>query len=102
MDGEELPVVEERLRVFEDVSGATSNSQRCFVHGDLKLGMEEVSHHAVGDERPFQLEHKKKPLQCSRNRHAHTCVSTRVCVCVCTLLLSRCKATLHSIISESS
>lgn len=62
MDDEELPVVQKCLRVFEDVSGAASNSQRCFINGDLKLCMEQVSYHAVGDKWPFQLEHKKKPL----------------------------------------
>lgn len=53
VDDEDLPIVEKRLGVFEDVSGATSNSQRCFVNGDLKLCMEQVSHHAVGDKWPF-------------------------------------------------
>lgn len=53
MDDEELPIVEKCLGVFEDVSGATSNSQRCFVNGDLELCVQQVSHYAVGDERPF-------------------------------------------------
>lgn len=57
-----LPVVEKCLRVFEDVSGATSNCYRCFVHRYLKLWVEEVSHHTVGNEWPFQLWHKNKTL----------------------------------------
>lgn len=32
-----LPVVEERLRVFEDVTCAASSSQRCFIHRHFKL-----------------------------------------------------------------
>lgn len=53
VDDEDLPVVEKRLRVFKDVPGATSNSKRCFVNRDLKLCMEQVSYHAVGDEGPL-------------------------------------------------
>lgn len=48
-----LPVVQERLRVFEDVSSTTSDGDGCFIHRHLKLSVEQVSHPAVRYEGPF-------------------------------------------------
>lgn len=45
-----LPVVEERLRVFEDVTCAASSRNRCFIQWHFKLWMEQVSDHTVGNE----------------------------------------------------
>lgn len=48
-----LPVVEERLRVFEDVARAAAGGNRCFIHRHFKLGVEQVSDHTVGNEWPL-------------------------------------------------
>lgn len=62
-----LPVVEERLRVFEDVARAAASGDRCLIHRHLKLRVEQVSDHTVGNEGPLQLQHTDKSLMSNYN-----------------------------------
>lgn len=54
------PVVQKCLRIFQDVSRATSNSDRRFVFWYVKLGVEKISYDAVRHKWSFYLTNKKE------------------------------------------